>query len=291
MRGIVDSQDLSLNISREMLQHDSQLRLIRTTLERKIKNELAAWLKNDREQYEAFFKNFGLQLKVGCYEGYGVHKNELQDLLLFHSAKQNKLVTLREYVDAMAEGQKYIYYAAGESVEKLGKLPVAETVLDKGFDILYLTQDVDEFVLQMLREYDKKEFRNISGDDLGLETDEEKEELKAANEAHKDLFAALLKEALGDKVAEVKLSQRLKSHPVCLSSSGAAVHRDGKGAQQHAGRRGERQSGQPQSAGAERRAPRVPGAGAGAGGRRQGKARRLCGAFVRPGAADRGPAH
>ena len=290
VRGIVDSQDLSLNISREMLQHDSQLRLIRTTLERKIKNELAAWLKNDREQYEAFFKNFGLQLKVGCYEGYGVHKNELQDLLLFHSAKQNKLVTLREYVDAMAEGQKYIYYAAGESVEKLGKLPVAETVLDKGFDILYLTQDVDEFVLQMLREYDKKEFRNISGDDLGLETDEEKEELKAANEAHKDLFAAM-KEALGDKVAEVKLSQRLKSHPVCLSSSGAAVHRDGKGAQQHAGRRGERQSGQPQSAGAERRAPRVPGAGAGAGGRRQGKARRLCGAFVRPGAADRGPAH
>ena len=219
VRGIVDSQDLSLNISREMLQHDSQLRLIRTTLERKIKNELAAWLKNDREQYEAFFKNFGLQLKVGCYEGYGVHKSELQDLLLFHSAKQNKLVTLREYVDAMAEGQKYIYYAAGESVEKLGKLPVAETVLDKGFDILYLTQDVDEFVLQMLREYDKKEFRNISGDDLGLETDEEKEELKAANEAHKDLFAAM-KEALGDKVAEVKLSQRLKSHPVCLSSSG-----------------------------------------------------------------------
>ncbi len=219
VRGLVDSQDLSLNISREMLQHDSQLRLIRTTLERKIKNELTSWLKNDRDSYNEFFGNFGLQLKVGCYEGYGANKDTLQDLLLFHSAKQDKLVTLKEYVDAMAEGQKYIYYAAGESVEKLSKLPAAETVLDKGFDILYLTQDVDEFVLQMLREYDKKEFRNISGDDLGLETEEEKEEIKAANEAHKELFDAM-KEALGDKVAEVRLSQRLKSHPVCLSSSG-----------------------------------------------------------------------
>ena len=223
VKGLVDSEDLSLNISREMLQHDSQLKLIKTTLERKIKNELAAWLKNDREQYEAFFKNFGLQLKVGCYEGYGVHKNELQDLLLFHSAKQNKLVTLREYVDAMAEGQKYIYYAAGESTDRLAKLPAAERVLDKGFDILYLTDDVDEFMLQMLRSYgDKekeKEFRNISADDLGIETDAEKEEVKAKNEENKELFEAM-KEALDGKVTEVRLSQRLKSHPVCLSSSG-----------------------------------------------------------------------
>lgn len=220
VRGLVDSQDLSLNISREMLQHDHQLRLIRTTLERKIKNDLSAWLKNDRSAYEEFFKNFGLQLKVGCYEAYGANKEHLQDLLLFYSAKKESMVTLREYVDAMPEDQKYIYYAAGESTEKLSKLPAAENILDKGFDILYLTQDVDEFALQMIREYDKKEFRNISGDDLGLESETEKEEIEAANEAHKELFAAM-KEALGDKVAEVKLSQRLKSHPVCLSTSGA----------------------------------------------------------------------
>lgn len=219
VKGLVDSQDLSLNISREMLQHDSQLKLIKTTLERKIKNELSAWLKNDREKYEEFFKNFGLQLKMGCYTGYGANKDQLQDLLLFHSGKENKYVTLREYVDAMPEEQKYIYYAAGESCEKLAKLPAAERVLSKGFDILYLTDDVDEFVLQMLREYDKKEFRNISGDDLGLESESEKEELKAQNEENKDLFAAM-KEALGDKVSEVRLSQRLVSHPVCLSSSG-----------------------------------------------------------------------
>lgn len=220
VRGLVDSQDLSLNISREMLQHDHQLRLIRTTLERKIKNELSSWLKSDRAAYEEFFKNFGLQLKVGCYEAYGANKEHLQDLLLFYSAKKEGMVTLREYVDAMPEDQKYIYYAAGESTEKLAKLPAAERVLEKGFDILYLTQDVDEFALQMIREYDKKEFRNISGDDLGLETEAEKEEIEAANEAHKELFGAM-KEALGDKVAEVKLSQRLKSHPVCLSTSGA----------------------------------------------------------------------
>ena len=219
VKGLVDSEDLSLNISREMLQHDSQLKLIKTTLDRKIKNELSAWLKNDREKYEEFFKNFGLQLKMGCYTGYGANKDQLQDLLLFHSGKENKYVTLREYVDAMPEEQKYIYYAAGESCEKLAKLPAAERVLSKGFDILYLTDDVDEFVLQMLREYDKKEFRNISGDDLGLESESEKEELKAQNEENKDLFAAM-KEALGDKVSEVRLSQRLVSHPVCLSSSG-----------------------------------------------------------------------
>ena len=158
VRGLVDSQDLSLNISREMLQHDHQLRLIRTTLERKIKNELSSWLKSDRAAYEEFFKNFGLQLKVGCYEAYGANKEHLQDLLLFYSAKKEGMVTLREYVDAMPEDQKYIYYAAGESTEKLAKLPAAERVLEKGFDILYLTQDVDEFALQMIREYDKKEF-------------------------------------------------------------------------------------------------------------------------------------
>ena len=223
VKGLVDSEDLSLNISREMLQHDSQLKLIKTTLERKIKNELAAWLKNDREKYEEFFKNFGLQLKMGYYASYGMNKELLQDLLLFHSAKENKLVTLREYYEAMPEDQKYIYYAAGESTDRLAKLPAAERVLDKGFDILYLTDDVDEFMLQMLRSYgDKekeKEFRNISADDLGIETDAEKEEVKAKNEENKELFEAM-KEALDGKVTEVRLSQRLKSHPVCLSSSG-----------------------------------------------------------------------
>ena len=223
VKGLVDSEDLSLNISREMLQHDSQLKLIKTTLERKIINELAAWLKNDREKYEEFFRNFGLQLKMGCYASYGMNKELLQDLLLFHSAKENKLVTLREYYEAMPEDQKYIYYAAGESTDRLAKLPAAERVLDKGFDILYLTDDVDEFMLQMLRSYgDKekeKEFRNISADDLGIETDAEKEEVKAKNEENKELFEAM-KEALDGKVTEVRLSQRLKSHPVCLSSSG-----------------------------------------------------------------------
>ena len=223
VKGLVDSEDLSLNISREMLQHDSQLKLIKTALERKIKNELASWLKNDREKYEEFFRNFGLQLKMGCYASYGMNKELLQDLLLFHSAKENKLVTLREYYEAMPEDQKYIYYAAGESTDRLAKLPAAERVLDKGFDILYLTDDVDEFMLQMLRSYgDKekeKEFRNISADDLGIETDAEKEEVKAKNEENKELFEAM-KEALDGKVTEVRLSQRLKSHPVCLSSSG-----------------------------------------------------------------------
>lgn len=223
VKGLVDSEDLSLNISREMLQHDGQLKLIKSTLERKIKNELAGWLKNEREDYEKFFKNFGLQLKMGCYASYGMNKDLLQDLLLFHSAKQDKLITLREYYEAMPEEQKYLYYAAGESTERLARLPAAERVLDKGYDILYLTDDVDEFMLQMLHGYGDKEkekdFRNISSDDLGIETEAEKEEVKAKNEENKDLFGAM-KDALSGKVVEVKLSQRLKTHPVCLSSNG-----------------------------------------------------------------------
>ncbi|MEG2165869.1 MAG: molecular chaperone HtpG, partial [Ruthenibacterium sp.] len=171
-----------------------------------------------------FFKNFGLQLKMGCYADYGMNKDALQDLLLFHSAKENKLITLAEYVAAMPEEQKYIYYAAGESCEKLAKMPSAERILDKGFDLLQLTDDVDEFVLQMLHQYGEKdkekEFRNASGDDLGLESEAEEKESKAKNEENKDLFAAM-KEALGDKVSAVQLSPRLKSHPVCLTSAGA----------------------------------------------------------------------
>lgn len=220
VKGLVDSQDLSLNISREMLQHDSQLRLIRQSLERKIKNELTSWKENEREKYEEFFKNFGLQLKMGCYQDFGMNKDALQDLLLFHSAKLGKLVTLAEYVEAMPEEQKYIYYASGESTDKIAKLPAAERVLDKGFDMLMLTDDIDEFVLQMLRNYKEKEFRNVSSGDLGLETEEEKEQAKAKNEENKDLFDAV-KNALGDKVSGVALSQRLKTHPVCLSSEGA----------------------------------------------------------------------
>ncbi len=224
VKGLVDSQDLSLNISREMLQHDGQLKIIRQSIERKIKNELTTWLKNDREKYDEFFKQFGLQLKMGCYAMFGTNKDTLQNLLLFHSAKENKLITLKEYTSNMAEDQKYIYYASGESVEKLAKLPAAERVLDKGFDILYLTEDVDEFVLQVLRSYGEKdaekEFRNISGDDLGIDTKEEQEELDAKNESNKDLFAAM-KDTLGEKISQVRISQRLKSHPVCLTSSGA----------------------------------------------------------------------
>ncbi len=219
VKGLVDSQDLSLNISREMLQHDRQLKLIKTSLERKIRGELAAWLANDREKYEEFFKNFGLQLKVGVYESYGAEADNLKDLLLYRSAALEKYVTLKEYVDAMPEGQKYIYYAAGDSAERLAKLPQAGLVRDKGYDLLLLTEHVDEFALSMLRSYEDKEFKNISGDDLGLESDAEKEEVEKQNEANKDLFT-FLTDALGGKVREVKASGRLKEHPVIITASG-----------------------------------------------------------------------
>ncbi len=224
VRGLVDSQDLSLNISREMLQHDRQLKVIKQSLERKIKNELKAWLTNEREAYDSFFKKFGLQLKMGCYSDFGMNKDALIDLLLFYSAKESKLITLAEYAQNMPEDQKFIYYASGESTDKLAKLPAAERVLDKGFDILYLTDDVDEFVLQVLQSYgdkeDKKEFKNVSGGDLGIDSEEEKEQTKVKNEEHKDLFTSM-KDILKDKVSDVRISQRLKSHPVCLSSEGA----------------------------------------------------------------------
>ncbi len=220
VKGLVDSQDLSLNISREMLQHDSQLRLIRTSLERKIRSELAAWLENDREKYEAFFKNFGLQLKVGAYAGYGAEADNLKDLLLFYSAGQEASVTLAEYVEKMPEEQKYIYYAAGDNTDRLAKLPQAARIREAGYDLLLLTEDVDEFVLQVLREYDKKEFRNISSNsDLGLETEAEKEEVEKQNDDNKDLFDFLTK-ALDGKVTDVKASGLLKDHPVIITASG-----------------------------------------------------------------------
>lgn len=223
VKGIVDSQDLSLNISREMLQKDSQLRLIRTSLEKKIKSELAAMKNNERDKYEEFFKHFGRQLKFGCYEGYGAHSELLKDLLLFYSAKEKKMVTLEEYAAAMPEEQKYIYYASGDEAGRLAKLPAAELVLDKGYDLLLLSEDVDEFCLQILRKYGEKdkekEFKNINSGDLGLESEEEKKAAEAESEAAKPLFEAMEK-ALDGKVKAVRLSSRLKSHPVCLSSEG-----------------------------------------------------------------------
>ena len=220
VKGVVDSEDLSLNISREMLQQDRQLKVIAHALEKKIKKELEEMLEKERETYERFWKAFGLQLKFALYSSFGSERDKLQDLLLFTRASDSKLCTLKEYRNAMPESQKYIYYAAGESAQKLALLPQAETVRDKGFDILYLTDDVDEFLMQILHAYDEKEFRSISGDDLGLETEEEKKEITEKAEANKDLFAAM-KKALDGKVSEVVLSSKLKSHPVCLSSKGA----------------------------------------------------------------------
>ena len=219
VKGLVDSQDLSLNISREMLQHDGQLRLIRSSLERKIKGELAGWLADDREKYEEFYKGFGVQLKVGAYAMYGAEADNLKDLLLFRSDRQDKMVTLAEYAEAMPEEQACIYYAAGDDAARLSKLPQAELVRDKGYDLLLLTDDVDEFVMQMLRSYNEKEFKNISSGDLGLASDEEKEETQKQNEDNKDLFT-FMKEALDGKVTEVKASSRLKSHPVCITAEG-----------------------------------------------------------------------
>lgn len=220
VKGVVDSEDLSLNISREMLQQDRQLKVIAHALEKKIKKELEEMLEKERETYERFWKAFGLQLKFALYSSFGAERDKLQDLLLFTRASDSKLCTLKEYRDAMPESQKYIYYAAGESAQKLALLPQAETVRDKGYDILYLTDDVDEFLMQILHTYDEKEFRSISSDDLGLESDEKKKEITEKAEANKDLFAAMQK-ALDGKVSEVVLSSKLKSHPVCLSSKGA----------------------------------------------------------------------
>ena len=219
VKGLVDSEDLSLNISREMLQHDRQLKLIASRLEKKIKSELKSMLTNEREKYEEFFKNFGLQLKYGVYSDYGTHKELLQDLLLFYSSSEKKMVTLDEYVGRMKEDQKYIYYACGETTDRIDRLPQTELLKDKGFEILYLTDDVDEFALKMMMKYADKEFRNVSDKDLGLEAEADSEEIKKQNEDNKELLR-FMKDTLGDKVSEVKLSERLKSHPVCISSDG-----------------------------------------------------------------------
>ena len=216
VRGVVDSQDLSLNISREMLQHNRQLTIIARNIEKKIKSELKAMLENDREKYEEFYAAFGRQLKYGTVSDYGAHKEATQDLLLFYSHKQGKLISLKEYVDAMAEGQEKIYYAPGENKERLSKLPQVETLTKKGYDVLLFTEDVDEFVPQTLMTYMEKPFCNVSTEDLGLQTEEEKKQAEEKAEEMKGLLT-FVKETLGDRVKEVKLSSELGSHPVCMT--------------------------------------------------------------------------
>ena len=219
VRGLADSADLSLNISRELLQHDHQLKFIAKAIEKKIKNELAKMLESDREKYEEFWKAFGMQLKFGLYSDYGQHKDVLQDLVLFTSSNEKKLVTLKEYVSRMKEEQKSIYYACGETVDKIEMLPQCEAVTGKGFEVLYLTDDVDEFALKMLMNYEEKNFVNVCAEDLDISTEEEKEAVKAENESSEDMLTAM-KEALGDAVSAVRFTNALKNHPVCLTSEG-----------------------------------------------------------------------
>ena len=220
VKGLVDSQDLSLNISRETLQHDRQLKNIAKNLEKKIKKELLDFLKEDREGYEKFFDNFGRQIKYGLYDDFGMHKEVLADLVLFYSSMEKKRITFDEYIAKMGEDQKYIYYAAGESIEKIDMLPQTEFIKDKGYEILYLTDEIDEFVLQMMRDYKEKEFKSVSAEDLAEEgSSEQQETIKKAEEENKDLLA-FIKDSLGDQVTEVKLSPRLKNSPVCLTTKG-----------------------------------------------------------------------
>ncbi|GAA0293644.1 molecular chaperone HtpG [Gracilibacillus halotolerans] len=219
IRGVVDSEDLSLNISREILQQDRQVKRIANNLEKKIKNHLQSMLKNERDKYETFFNVFGKQLKYGVYADFGANKDKLQDLLLFFSSKEEKLVSLKEYRERMKEDQKFIYYATGESHDKIAKLPQIELVTDKGYEVLYFTDEVDEFAIKMLMNYDDKEFKNVSSGDLGIENEEEKKEIEKQKEEHQDILKDM-KELLGTKVKEVRLSSRLKSHPVCLSAEG-----------------------------------------------------------------------
>ncbi|WP_416655011.1 molecular chaperone HtpG [Bacillus amyloliquefaciens] len=219
VKGMVDSEDLSLNISREMLQHDRQLKLIAKNINKKIKAELKSLLKNKREKYESFYESFGRQLKFGVYNDFGANKDVLKDLLLFYSSKEKKLVTLDEYVSRMPEDQKYIYYASGDSYERIEKLPQTEMVADKGYEILYFTEDIDEFAIKMLTSYEEKEFKSVSSADLGIDADEDEKQTEAEENEYKDLFESM-KEILADKVKNVRASKRLKSHPVCFATDG-----------------------------------------------------------------------
>ncbi|GIO04429.1 chaperone protein HtpG [Brevibacillus reuszeri] len=219
VKGMVDSESLSLNISREMLQHDRQLKLIAKNIASKIKSQLQSMLKNEREKYEQFYKAFGRQLKFGIYSDFGAHKDVLQDLIMFYSSKEKALVTLDEYVSRMPEDQKYIYYASGESIERIDKLPQTELVADKGYEILYFTEDIDEFAIKMIMNYKEKEFRSVSSSDLGIEADENDKDADENSEDSKELFDYMASQLSG-KVTKVKASKRLKSHPVCLSTEG-----------------------------------------------------------------------
>lgn len=219
VQGLVDSENLSLNISRELLQHDRQLRFIAKRLKDRIKSELSDMLNNDRENYEKFYKAFGRTLKFGIYSGYGANRDTLEDLIMFYSSTEKKPVTLAEYLSRMKEEQKYIYYASGESVDKIAKLPYTEVIADSGYEILYLTEDVDEFALKMLTNYKEKPFKSIAEGDLGLDGDKEDDKDKKPDKKDKKLYEAI-KEILQDKVSDVRASKRLKSHPVCLTSEG-----------------------------------------------------------------------
>jgi len=219
VKGLVDSGDLSLNISREILQHDRQLKLIAKNIKNKIKNELLNLLNNDREQYDKFYDSFGRQLKFGVYSDYGNNKDDLQDLIMFYSSIEKKMVTLSEYIARMPEEQKYIYYAAGESIERIEKLPQTEVVAEKGYEILYFIDDVDEFAVRMINTYKEKEFKSVSSGDLGIESDEDADKAKSETEGQKELFE-FMKNTLKDKIKEVRISKRLKNHPVCLANDG-----------------------------------------------------------------------
>lgn len=218
VKGLVDSEDLSLNISREMLQHDRQLKLIAKNINKKIKQQLINLQRDDREKYETFFQAFGRQLKFGVYNEFGANKDTLKDLLLFYSSKEKKLVTLAEYVSRMAEDQKYIYYATGDSIERIDKLPQTELVADKGYEILYFTEEIDEFAIRMLMSYEEKEFKSVSSQDLGIDLEDDKTTEEETTE-NKELFE-YMKEKLAGRVKEVRLSKRLRSHPVCLTADG-----------------------------------------------------------------------
>ena len=219
VKGIVESPDLSLNISREILQQDRKLQIIAKSIENKIKKELLDMLENDRENYVKFFNTFGTQLKYGVYNDYGINKDKIQDLLMFYSSSQKKLITLKEYIESMKEGQEKIYYACGETIAKIDMLPIVERFKDKGFDILYLTEYVDEFAIKTLMQYENKTFANISSDNADIEDKEEKEQTEKLNKDNKDMLDEI-KKALGEKVEGVRFTNKLKNHPVCLTTEG-----------------------------------------------------------------------
>ena len=220
VKGLVDTEDVSLNISREILQQNKNVRIIANSIEKKIKRELENMLKQDRDTYESFFDTFGMQLKFGIYSDYGQHKDELKDLIMFYSSTEKKLVTLREYVSRMKEEQKCIYYACGESIDKVDNMPQVELIKDKGYEILYLTEYVDEFALQTLTTYDAKNFINVSNDNVDLDTEEERAELEKLNNNSKDMFEAMKKTLENTNINDIKFTHRLKNHPVCLTTEG-----------------------------------------------------------------------